>query len=153
MYISSDRPSGKHAYAWTRVICLMTKYNMAVRAFILYSRCVCLSERPCTRMWMSVCFSVKGGQPGTEGGQRISCVQVWCLRGGGCERTRRCLCVGTPRSSLLIHCSPRSYKPLMPQKMLSPIVARDSWGREWGRGGGGQRVWRGGERRGMDWGD
>lgn len=47
------------------------------------------------------------------GGGTISCVQVAVFegtggggRGGGGREDMSALCVGTPRSSLLIHCSP-----------------------------------------------
>ena len=49
-----------------------------------------------------------GGGVEREGGAAISCVQVAIFEGwlgGGCEDVSA-LCVGTPRSSLLIHCSP-----------------------------------------------
>lgn len=45
---------------------------------------------------------------GAQRGAVISCVQVTIFegwQGGGCE-DMSALCVGTPRYSLLIHCSP-----------------------------------------------
>lgn len=85
--------------------CIKHKPISGPNVYLHANECLlCKSVCVCTCMWREVCFVWKGGTEGRRNQLCAGCL-LWGVAGWGCE-DMSALCVGTPHSSLLIHCSP-----------------------------------------------